>query len=268
MGHMTTTVTFTAAEADRILAAGDSGSIRYYGPDGVWKPNALVTAAVDRWRDSEDAYGNENSGPATTLPMCTPGTVNGSFPHNSQTVILPVCGADDVVRKTVKVKVKVTGTPSEMATLRARHADGNYPHDVGAVRKVLQQFGATVERVKVASVSAARKPVAKATEGKAVTTYQVVQYRHWNDVRTVLASGGTMAAARQAGIDLMTADPSIGELTVEAVVVRQQDGESSKALATISRPETNTHAVLEVTTAVPKTGAKPATYVVRFDVHH
>ncbi|MGW8431118.1 hypothetical protein ACWGJ9_08340 [Curtobacterium citreum] len=263
---MTTTVTFTAAEAEEILAGGDSSGIRYYGPDGVWQPNALVTAAVERWSDSEDAYGDENSGPATTLPMCTPGTVNGSFPHNSQTVILPVCGADDVVRKTVKVKV--TGTPTEMATLRARHADGNYPHDVGAVRAALEQFGATVEQVKVVSVSAPRKPVAKATGGNLVTKYQVVQYRYWNDVRTVLASGDTMAAARQAGIDVMTADPSIGELAVEAVVVRQQDGAMSPALATIDRPETNTYAVLEVTTAVPKRDAKPASYVVRFDVRH
>ena len=266
MGHTTVNIDFTAAEADSILAAGDRSDVRYYGPDGMWRPNALVTAAVARWRDSEDAYGDENSGPATTLPLATPRTINGALPHGSQTFILPVCADADVIRKTVKVRV--TGTPKEMAALRARHVDGHDPHDVAAVRTALEQFGATVEQVKVASVSAPRKPVAKATDGKLVTTYQVIEHRYWNDVRTVIASGETMAEARQVGIDLMTANPSLGELTVEAVVVRQAETGQSKALATISRPETNTHAILEVTTAVAKPGAKPASYIVGFDVHH
>ncbi|WIE81487.1 hypothetical protein [Curtobacterium sp. MCSS17_016] len=265
MGHTTVNIDFTAAEADRILAAGDRSDVRYFGPNGMWQPNDLVTAAVARWRDSDDAYGDENSGPATTLPLTTPRTINGALPHGSQTFILPVCADADVIRTTAKVKV--TGTPTEMAALRARHSDGHPPSNVAAVRTALEQFGATVEQVKVASVSAPRKPVAKATDGKLVTTYQVVEPRQWGEPR-VVASGATMAEARQAGIDLMVANPAIGELTVEAVVVRQAETGLSKALATISRPETNTHAIIEVTTAVPKPGAKPASYIVGFDVHH
>ncbi len=265
MSHATVNIDFTAAEADRILAAGDRSGITYWGREGTWKPNALVTAAVSQWRQSEDAYGDENSGPATTLPLVTPRTINASLPQDTRTFILPVCAEADVVRKTVKVKV--TGTPTEMAALRARHADGYYPHDVDAVRAALKPFGVTVEQVKVVSVSAPRKPVAKATDGTLVTTYQVIEPQQWG-ARRVVASGATMAEARQAGIDLMASNPTIGELTVEAVVVRQAGTATSPALATISRPETNTHAILEVTTAVPKPGAKPASYIVGFDVHH
>jgi hypothetical protein len=152
MGHTTVNIDFTAAEADSILAAGDRSDVRYFGLDGMWRPNSLVTAAVARWRDSEDAYGDENSGPATTLPLATPRTINGALPHGSQTFILPVCADADVIRKTVKVRV--TGTPKEMAALRARHVDGHDLHGVAAVRTALEQFGATVEQVKVVSVSA------------------------------------------------------------------------------------------------------------------
>jgi hypothetical protein len=261
MGYETATTNFTADEVDRIRAVNPRGTAAFHGPDG-----ALMQAAVDAWRNSDEGYGDPDVNMVRTLPLTAPGTRNSAIPTDTMSFIMPLCAAEDVVRTTVKVKV--TAAASEMADLRARLADGHNPERIASVRAALEQFGATVERVQVVAVPAPRKPVAKATGGKLITKYEVVQYRFWNDVRTVLASGNTMAEAKQAGIDLMAGDSTIGGLDVEAVVVRVGGAEKPlPALATISRPESNTVVTIEVTTGVPKPGAKPDRYYVGFGVH-
>ncbi|MFE6967186.1 hypothetical protein ACFVAJ_18925 [Agromyces sp. NPDC057679] len=78
-----------------------------------------------------------------------------------------------------------------------------------------------------------KKPQAKATAGKLVTTYDLLtagnQFHHPQTVGTGYAS---IAEAKQAGVDLMNAHPGFTKLEVEARVTR----EGSKALATIGRP--------------------------------
>ena len=269
MGHSTATAEFTADGVKRIRE-NESSAVISYG----YRSDSLVDAAVRQWRDSDDGYGDPNVGNVITLPISAPAVRSRALDEAmaaGHTFIQPFTSEQDVVRRKVTVKV-VSAEAAELAELRTKVGKNfnGAPWDAPATAKAIEPHMGEFESMTVVSVTAPRKPVARATAGKMVTKHQVVKpsrFRSGQD--DVLAVRDSMADARQAALDLMTADASIADLAVKAVQVRAtDDGATNAALLTVTRPETNSVITLEVTLATPKAGAEPATYLVGFDVHY
>lgn len=132
----------------------------------------------------------------------------------------------------------------------------------------------TLGTIAIAAWPTARKPVAKATEGKAITRYVLTceKFGHrmpYELSAALKATYASQAEARQAGIDLMSKHRVILALSVEAKVVRVSDDAEASALVTIARPVPETATMtLEVTTHTVKPNPKIESYSVVFWYHH
>jgi hypothetical protein len=239
MGHQTETAYVnlaTASTADRAIRDAVSD----------WNANER-----NRYEDARDGHSDKH-------PMMTPAAAERSMGEagfevrDGKSVAIPVCAADDAVEKVTKRKLTVTAT--DLSSYRR----GNTWEFSERIRK---EFGPTVIGSKVIVLPKARKAVATATDGKASTQYVVSQ----PGGRGSGTFHATQSAARAYAIRVLNENPTISDLEVTAVIVRDT---GNLALVTITRLEAEVNEItVEVTTSEPKTGAKQAGWFVGFDYH-
>jgi len=177
---------------------------------------------------------------------------------NSAAVIIPVFREEDTI--TTVEKIKVTFTGQELTKL---HQD-NYTEDL-VINKVEAIIGVgKVESVQSFKLPAKRKPVATATEGKAVTKYEVA-----GDYGHIVAQGfDSQADARAAALKLMEKETKYGALYVRAHIEREGEG-GGLNLVSISRPVPESVEIeVKANVVTAKPNAKIDKFFVAITVYH
>lgn len=266
MGHSTAVMTVsidTANEIRQNLAANKMRHSSWYSRPTF--TSELVRAAVADWRDDPDMdRGDSRSGSGSFAPMLSARAADWYIATHhglvvDESVVIPVAADKDVIVKSQDVRVEVD------AALLTKLRSGDYTGMDKLREQLYATYGDALVTVELAKLPAARKPKAAATEGKAVTKYDVVGIQTWGQ-KYVLATEDSQSEARATAIRLMTENDKLAELTVEARIVREN---GSPALVTITRPEPETAAItVRVTTHKVREGAEPIHYVVAFDYHH
>jgi hypothetical protein len=171
-------------------------------------------------------------------------------PYDTETLVVPICADTDAFETTVKRTLTVTAVELERLRL-----DPNF-----LIPRARAEFGGAVIGATPVSLPRARRAVAVATEGRAVTSYEIVT----RELRRVGGLHPTQAAARAAAIDHVNGSNDYPHVDVRAVVTRE-DGNLN--LVSISRGEPDTsdivfNIVMSVPTARAKTVEWGVTYVV------
>lgn len=217
---------------------------------------AIMDIAVEHWRDYEADNRSDARYSYVSIESPASETVAESSIEDwdapTRSRIIPL--TEDYVEKTSTKRLQVNGR--ELTQLR----QGN----TWELREA-GRFGSEVVKVEIIQLPKPRAPRAEATHGKAITVYKIV-----DSSRRIIAgmkpSYGSQAEARAAAIEFMAAQPTCGDLAVEAFIQRDT---GSAALVTITRsePEIST-AVFKVTTQKVKPKPKITGYLVAFDYHH
>lgn len=273
MGYATTTEIVSAERAEQIRAMPRPRYI--FGPAPSFG-SRLLSEAVQHWNDTEAGrYEDARSEEALMHKPVSEHSHRDGFnvdDYGTGTAhIVPIVDPKSVVTATKKVKLTV---PGEVADGLRR----DYPWDaMQKVRNLLhEQFTPeTLGKVEVVSLPAVRKPVAKATDGKAVTRYVITTaedvYHVSSRIRAAFKEAHeSQAAARAAAIELLTEHDTLPALSVEAVVGRMtEDGTFSKELVSIARPVPAEAVItVAVTTHTVKPNPKIDRYEVTFWYHH
>ena len=230
-----------------------------------------LTAAVWRWRDDEDTAPSHGcrSGTIRKRQMMTELVATraegseGMNVFDGESLVIPVCSEADSVERIIKRKITVTG--AQLASIRGRNSQVTY----NLARAAL---GPTVVSAKASALPKARKAVAAATEGKAVTRYTVVTVDRvspegWRvDGGQIIGHAhASQAEARAAALELVNTDARYSSLGVRATITRDS---GSLDLVRVDRPEADSSEVtLDVTLSTPRAGAAQTAWVVSFDVH-
>lgn len=230
----------------------------------------LIRSALDDF-DSEEGWGSDprvgrilKGSPMTEkvaeLWSTTPaGTVN-----QDRSTIVPILDEKDVT--IMKKKVRIPATQAQVDSLRSK-SWGTQWDLTEKVVAAAAQFG-PVASFAVSQLPKPKKAVAVATEGKAVTAYQVVTVPQDNFGQAkIVATKTSQAEARAEALRLLNELGSVYvALEVRAIIVRET---GSKALVSITRPALEDPTIeFEVTIHKPKASAKPVGWEVSFDYHH
>jgi hypothetical protein len=217
---------------------------------------AALNSIVELYRDGSAGDGYVNEGSLIVCELLTPLAARWAAsdhmvgPLETESMVAPACAEDDAVEKTMKQKIMVTA--AELERLR------NNPNAL--IDRVRVELGATVVAASPVSLPRARKAVAVATDGHALTSYEIVT----EDGRRIGDLHPSQAAARAAGIDLVNASTVHPTLHVRAAVTRDNGNQN---LVTITRTEPDlTEVAFSVTTSEPRPGAEVATWCVSFIV--
>lgn len=256
MGHHTEIVDISPRDAVQLQGQAQSNS-------GRSLENALMDFAMDQWR-AGGGHGDIRNGTPEMLTTRSSGQVHHltddeSWVNDSRSIIVPIAAECDVIITQREIVVGVAA----QALKYTRPA-----HKAAHLLPPLLRGG--LGRINKVTPVKLRKPVAKATEGKLVTEYYLVD--HLGVPAERLRSGEpttyeSLAAARAAGIKLLEERPSSLELEVRARSARHSSEGRSLALATISRPETDVRITIDFEEHIVKPGAQPERYMVMFDVH-
>jgi hypothetical protein len=175
---------------------------------------------------------------------------------SSGAIIIPVFREEDITMTVEKIKVTFTG--QELTKLY----QDNYSEDL-IINKVEAIVGVgKVESVQNFKLPAKRKPVATATEGKAVTKYEIA-----GDYGNIVAQGfDSQADARAAALKLMEKETKHAALYVRAHIEREGD---ELNLVTISRPVPESIEIeVKANIATAKPNAKLGKFFVAYTVYH
>ena len=272
MGHATAHIEFAADEAEQIRQSIPPRTARWEYPRTF--ESAMVDAAVQKWRDDEAGrWSDARAGSGFLAPIMSEQALSWYTSEDDthsrivmESVVIPVAAQDDVIVKTVKVRVRVDAAQlaqARAAFVAARSSRAHVPFPLRSLAMEHAPSGA-VEMV-IAAVPAARKPVAVATEGKSVTRYEVVGPAGFAG-RRVDGEDATQAGARALAVKLMSDDQTITSLDIRGRVVRDSGDD---ALVNVTRPAAeNATVTVEFTTHAVKPNAQPVKYVVVFDYHH
>lgn len=164
--------------------------------------------------------------------------------------IYPIAAAKST--KTVRVKIAVTA--AELTQLRASKFNPYYLTQIAR-----KQHGPTVSEAVILVAPALRAPVAKTTDGKTVTTYQIISNHR------VISVASTLSEARATAVRLMKEDTAglITVLDVRAVITRDT---GSDTLLSISRPTVDATLTVSATFEIPDE-TKVLSYVVPLRIH-
>ena len=231
--------------------------------------NDIIRAALDIWNEDEDeenyyyspSVGRVNARELTTQEHAYALLNNVLKVNSDNSVIIPVVAAKDAANVKKKFSLSVEGKH----LVKSRRDVFSSPDPIEeAVRKVA---GPNLISFTITKRPKPRKAVATATEGKAVTKYQVVGSIWGNGGYQVLAVKDSQAEARAEALALLNAEGSTwNDLEIHAQVVREGN---EKALVKLSRPIPEMVTIeVEATLAKVKPNAKRAGYVVAFDAHH
>ena len=228
----------------------------------------LVAMGISEWRASGDAYGSPPMlGHAKVLPLTSSALAlrSAQSVHDLDTgTVVPVAAQRDVIQRTKKLVVEVSQDEASVV-LRNQH-DGF---------RILANAGVeNVAHIESITASKLRKPQAKATPGALVTKYFLTDSagnpvetagRSYYPLTPVLYD--SLAAAKAAGVALMSQSDRIDSLEVQSHQVREESGESQRALAVITRPEQTVKITFTFQQETVKPGAQPEQYLVFFSVH-
>lgn len=225
---------------------------------------AVIQLSHPDWVD------NSSIGEIDVLPKMTErqaNLANGSDEYEVfswQSYLIPIVADSDSVTTTKTHTVPLT--KKQLDSLRGMVSRGR-TNDYTLTNYVKSLFGLDVVDWSVASLPTARKAVATATEGKAVTTYQVVSFTPWegSPQLQIVAEKESQAEARATALELMNADATYHRLAVRAKVNRESGEED---LVTITRPvpeESNVKLNITMTTVKPE--ATVVSYRFLFDYH-
>ncbi len=266
MGHHTETITISAERAEVIRKNVPSASPRYSFGGGYYRPtfeDRLVSEAVSVWRNNYAGRWDDASPGAVTMTGLR--TKNTAYRDSDEvssfnSLVIPVCADEDVITKTAKHTIEITG--KALTEFRANGYIGDAIRE--AVEKVV---GPSFTEVKVVKTPALRKPAATKAAGKTTTVFDVVNVGSFR--ADVLATRSTETEAKAEAIRLMNEDDRIPEVRIVGRVVRvTDDGTAASTLTVVRRPVPDTVSItVEVTTEKPKAGAKVHHYDVSFDVH-
>ncbi|WP_159600870.1 hypothetical protein [Agromyces humi] len=186
-------------------------------------------AAVDRWHDErESRYASLRSYGFDVYPT-QPAGHHVDLDHKPSEVgaIFPIANPEDVITTSRKFTVELT--EPELASFLAKE----WPADRAFWAKIDAQFpGQFIDPQTVRfTPPKQRKAVAKTTDGKLTTVYDLVETRENRYEAVVARDFESIAAAKAAGVDLMNAS-TYKTLEVRARITR--DGNA--ALAVIARP--------------------------------
>jgi hypothetical protein len=227
----------------------------------------IMRQAIDMF--SHDIQGDYWVGSGFFAPLMSRGSAetyieaeeNRSKVCNSG-VVVPVVSDDNVVITTKKVKVELDG---EMIRKLQSQAWGS---GWELFQMMYAVHGVHLTHAVLGKAPKPRRAVAVATEGNTKTMYSV-GYVVRNQFTVVVDGFESQAAARAEAIRLVNSDApkevQFTDLEVRAYLTREGN---ERAIVKVSRPLTETAEVeVLLTFARPVIGAKPAAYVVGFDVH-
>lgn len=271
MGYATATEKITFERAQQLRTERAEGA---FGRALSFEAELLDEAIAVWTRDEAGRWEDPRSDVARMHAPVAPGALGGLIDEGhsvGEAHIIPVATAGSVKTVTRKVKVTVPGALADRLRNRDDWAAKSALRDVLHV----QIPGNVLGDITVVTTPAARKPVAKATDGKAVTRYRIRPTAHVSSrdgaVHAALnASYPSQAEARTAALELLTTHTTLPDLTVEAFVAREgEDGALSPALVMISRPTPDEATVtVDVTTHTVKPNPTIDHYDVTFWYHH
>lgn len=285
MGHSTEVVSLDAKTLregyQRHLSEATVPAGLYGAPRKKTFEGYVVQAAVQHWCTHEASrYEDAREGSGHLAPIMSEASTSDYIQANHEklvdhSLVIPVARQEDVKVSTKRVRIQVGA--DQLQQLRAgRSPLFTYAHFYGeresnpvdvAAEVAKHNGGVRPTSLKLVKLPAARKPKAAATQGKLTTVYEVVGGSGYQ--RKVLATESSLAEARAKAVELMELDENIAELEVQARSIRVDEGNESRALATIRRPAAEVNTIeLEATFHTVKPGAKPETYMVAFDYHH
>ncbi|SDH49765.1 hypothetical protein [Microbacterium sp. 77mftsu3.1] len=270
MGSTSTTVAISTERA---------GEVRAQRVPHAWGSAAsfeskLVDEAIAQWSTRKDAYDDAVVESIELHSAVAEAVRERGIDWDAEPAyaahVFPIASADSVVTQTQTVKLTVPG--HLLTTLHAGEGYGTYE-----IRGLLTEMfpASTLGDVTVVTLPKRSKPVAKATEGKAVTRYRIVPIdpirAHIPAAQYALnATYSSQSEARTVAVDLLTAHPALPNLAVEAVIVREREGgKLSKALVTVTRPVPEDVQIgVKVTTHTVKPNATIERYEVTFGIHY
>lgn len=236
---------------------GHSTHVAIIDIDQARTADEAIQVAVSQWRDEE--HGDAREGQSKTYPLMTemaaqyPAGGRGFEVYDGVSVAIPICGADDVVDTTVKKTIEIS---SHLLMRVRKFGPGEF------WETVRELGGVNVTRIMPGPLPKPQKPVAAATAGKAATKYFLAE----SDGRRLGDYFDSQSAARAAGIALMNEHPNVASLEVRASIIR---GDNDRALVSIKRMQPElVKMTIDITTSVPKPGAKQTGWHVSFDYHH
>lgn len=271
MGHSVAEVTLTAAEAER--ATRDRPGLAWPTYRNKHFRPGLVDAAVRKWRDEEASrYDDERPGDGRLLPIMSPALARrfldsetGRDIARADSAVIPIAAAADVVASTRTADVALSqGQLTQLARSEGRRIE------YGELLGTLAEGVAGAVWAEVAKLPRPAAPVAKATEGRMETRYEVVVPNrglplHHNGIPPYT----TLSDARQAALEIVRANPAIASARVEAHAVRvNADDDRTRTLLEVSRPQREIRAKARVGVETVKPGAVPESWLVAFDYHH
>lgn len=274
MSHGTATVVLSTADAEEIMSEYAPSYRSSWGyVDSKYAKLARYAARI--WSDDPDSdKGSPNINDSYYAGLFPSEVIDHIYYEKvrDRTPIFGVASTKDITYKSVTVSIEVTG--EQLRGLRGK-GYGTTNEICAAAEKLVVGKNVVPYSGKV-KLPTPRKFQATATEGKAVTKYDIISVTA-DGARTNRGQKDSQAEARAAALDLAQRDADAFasnprayaqpvSYEVQAVVVRDT---GSAALVIITRPEPE-KATIAVTfqTYTVKANAKPVSYLVAFDYYY